>query len=342
MNKIFTNKIDITVLVTSIFQREITIETANYYSKICNEVILVDEEQPFLSETDISTLKKKGITYIPHKISSYKGSYDLIVKKRLVAAKLSSKKYVVHSNHDERYTYHGLLACLNELEKDRKLAFCAGQAIAIRKDALEIYYTLSYKKLLRYENLDNKVEQRLHHHAKVYVPIAHYALWRRELYINTVEKTILTHELMPSRSTIFDEYIFELAADLAGNSKAISDLYWVRNRINTPVQHQQEYKGEKYDFKIIENKLRILLKDLDNVQLDGVIKNLYNGPVRFVTKTFLEKSIISIKLILRNIIKKKMKKSSIDGSDDINTLLNHNKVKYEKNDLSNLLNSMRL
>lgn len=59
MNKIFTSKIDITVLITSIFQREITIETANYYSKICSEVILVDEEQPFLPVNEISTLKKK-------------------------------------------------------------------------------------------------------------------------------------------------------------------------------------------------------------------------------------------------------------------------------------------
>ena len=150
MNKIFTSKIDITVLITSIFQREITIETANYYSKICSEVILVDEEQPFLPVNEISTLKKKGITYIPHEISSYKGSYDLICKKRLIAAKQSSKKYVVHSNHDERYTYHGLLACLTELEKDRKLAFCAGQAIAVRKDALQIYYTQSYHHMYLY------------------------------------------------------------------------------------------------------------------------------------------------------------------------------------------------
>ena len=342
MNKLFTSKIDITVLVTSIYQREITIETANYYSKICSEVILVDEEQPYLFATDISTLKKKGIIYIPHEASSCKGSYDLIFKKRLIAAKQSQKKYVVHSNHDERYTYHGLLACLTELEKDKKLAFCAGQAIAVRKDFSEIYYTRSYKNLCGYQNLNNKVEQRLYHHAKIYSPIAHFAVWRREFYINTAERTISTYELMPSRSTVLDEVIFELAADLAGNSKAISDLYWIRNRINPPIQHQQERENGEYAFKIIENKLSILLKDLDNVQLDVVINNLLNSFPSSRTKTFLEKSIISIKLMVRNIIKKKMKTRRIDGVDDIYTLLNDNKIKYEKNDLNNLLNSMSL
>ena len=62
MNRLIKNKIDITVLVTSISQREITIETANYYSEICSEVVLVDEELPNLSVADISAMKNRGIT----------------------------------------------------------------------------------------------------------------------------------------------------------------------------------------------------------------------------------------------------------------------------------------
>ena len=58
--------VNITVLVTSISQREITIETANYYSEICREVILVDEQQPHLSVDEISVMRKKGVTYIPY------------------------------------------------------------------------------------------------------------------------------------------------------------------------------------------------------------------------------------------------------------------------------------
>ena len=144
MNRLIKNKVDITVLVTSISQREITIETANYYSEICSEVVLVDEEQPHLSVADISVMKKRGITYISYTNNGYKNaSYE----KRKIAAIQSSNKYVVHSNHDERYTFHGLIACVTELEKDKTLTFCAGQAIAVRRGESKISFTRSYKNL---------------------------------------------------------------------------------------------------------------------------------------------------------------------------------------------------
>ena len=60
-------KIDITVLITSISQREITLETASYFSQICSEVILVDEEQPHLNNAAIEGLSNKGIRYFPYK-----------------------------------------------------------------------------------------------------------------------------------------------------------------------------------------------------------------------------------------------------------------------------------
>ena len=118
------NKINITVLVTSINQRNISIETANYYSNICNEVILVDEEQPHLSVDEIKVLKEKGIKYIDYKNDASGLSLNSLYQKRLIAANKSNNKYVVHSNHDERYTYHGLLACVSELENHKDLIFC--------------------------------------------------------------------------------------------------------------------------------------------------------------------------------------------------------------------------
>ena len=96
MNKLIKNKVDITVLITSISQREITIETANYYSEICSEVVLVDEELPNLSVADISAMKNRGITYIPYNSNGYDGS---IYEKRKIAASQSNNKDVVHTNH---------------------------------------------------------------------------------------------------------------------------------------------------------------------------------------------------------------------------------------------------
>ena len=59
-NKIFKNNINITVLVTSASQREITLQTVNYYSQICSEVIFIDEQKPYLSETEVNRLTLKG------------------------------------------------------------------------------------------------------------------------------------------------------------------------------------------------------------------------------------------------------------------------------------------
>lgn len=330
MNTFLENKIDITVLVTSISQREITIETVNYYSEICNEVIFVDEESPHLSANDIDLLKKRGITYIPYKFDSHKKTHNSPYEKRLIAANHSNNTYLVHSNHDERYTYHGLLACVSELEDDNKLAFCIGQAIAVRKDNSDIYYSRSYKNLCEYENF-NEVNQRLYHHAEIYVPLAHYSVWRKESYITTTKKTIKTHNLIPS-TTMMEEVIFELAADLAGNSKAISELFWIRNRINPPTHNSKE-KGAIV-FKIIEKKLYSLFDDSENIQMDIIINSFWNH-FTFVRPSFLSRSIILIKRIARKIIKK-------EKINDIDALLKNNKITYKKNDLSNVLKSMGL
>ena len=111
----------------------------------------------------------------------------------------------------------------------------------MRKDNSEIHYTRSYKKLHGYQNV-NKLEERLYHHAKNYTPLAHYAVWKTENYIKATEKTIFIHKEI-STNTILDEIIFELAADLTGNSKAIPILYWIRNRINPPFNKNLETKN---------------------------------------------------------------------------------------------------
>ena len=306
-------------------QREITIDTVNYYSEICNEVILVDEQQPCLSLTDIDILKNRGIEYIPYNAKDNGNNSPL--EKRLIAATKAKNNYVVHSNHDERYTYYGLLACVSELENDKELTFCAGQVIAIRKNESRIYYTRQYKNLSDYENIHN-IEQRLYHHAETYAPLAHYSVWRKESYINVTEKTISIHDLIPSK-TIMEEVIFELAADLAGNSKATSELYWIRNRINHPMHGYYE-KGE-YAFKTIENKLLILLNDIDNIQIDFIMNSFRNN-FPFVNPSFISKNIILIKRMMRKLIKKKT-------TNNVETLLENNNIKYEKNDLSNALKS---
>jgi len=327
------NKVDITVLVTSFSQREITIKTANYYSEICSEVVLVDEEQPHLSLADISAMKNRGITYIPYNSNGYDGA---IYEKRKIAATHSNNKYVVHSNHDERYTYYGLVACVAELENDKNLTFCAGQTISVRRSESKIHFTQSWKNLIGYLNI-NKVEQRLYYHANKYAPLAHYAVWKKESYINVTKEALKTHDFMPSISMLNDA-VFELAANLAGNSKAVPELYLFRNRINIPMaafgSKESTEKGD-HVFIDFEKKLNVLLKDLDNVQITLIMDGLWNNFPFVRSDRFISKTVILIKQKLRIFIKKKM-------NSDIDTFLIDNKIKYDKHDVSNVLNSMSL
>jgi len=328
MNSFFKNKIDITILVTSHMQREITIDTVNYYSEICKEVILVDEQQPYLPLADIDILKSRGIEYIPYNAKDNTNNSPL--EKRLIAATKAKNNCLAHSNHDERYSYYGLLACVSELENDKGLTFCAGQVIAIRKDESEIYFTRQYKNLSDYVNINNVV-QRLYYHAENYAPLAHYSVWRKEAYINVTEKTILIHDLMPSK-TIMEEVIFELAADLAGNSKATSELYWIRNRINRPT-HGHNEKGE-HVFNIIKKKLHFLLDDIDGIEIDNIVENFWNH-FTFVRPSLLSKTIISAKRFLRMFIKKKK-------ITNVSNLLHDSNINFKEDDLLNLFKSMRL
>lgn len=330
MNRIFKKKIDVSVLITSYSQRKITLETANYFSEICNEVILVDEEQPYLSEEDVIELKKKDINYISYKASSLEKEYNSPYGKRLIAAKNAKNKYVVHSNHDERYTYMGLLASVNELDNDKNLTFCAGQAVAIRSNDNDIHYTRQYKNLCGYQNIDN-LEQRLYHHANTYAPLAHYSVWQKESFINVMKKSISVHDSMPS-DTIMEEVIFELAADLVGNSKATNELYWIRNRINDPKNTSYE-RGEKA-FEIIENKLGILFKDYDNIKINIII-NFFRDNFPFVKPSLIQKITILLKRMVRVIVKKRK-------VHDLDDLLNDNNINYESHDIANLLKSMNL
>ena len=330
MNRIFKKKIDVSVLITSYSQRKITLETANYFSEICNEVILVDEEQPYLSEEDVIELKKKDINYISYKASSLEKEYNSPYGKRLIAAKNAKNKYVVHSNHDERYTYMGLLASVNELDNDKNLTFCAGQAIAIRGNGNDIHYTRQYENLCGYQNNDI-LEQRLYYHAKTYAPLAHYSVWQKESFINVMKKSISVHDSMPS-DTIMEEVIFELAADLVGNSKATNELYWIRNRINDPKNTSYE-RGEKA-FEIIENKLGILFKDYDNIKINIII-NFFRDNFPFVKPSLIQKITILLKRMVRVIVKKRK-------AHDLDDLLNDNNINYESHDIANLLKSMNL
>ena len=59
---------------------------------------------------------------------------------------------------------------------------------------------------------------------------------------------------MPSE-TMLEEIIFELAGDITDNSKAVQDMFWFRNRINSPVPDPKRIfeTGDKVFINIEKN-----------------------------------------------------------------------------------------
>ena len=121
--------------------------------------------------------------------------------------------------------------------------------------------------------------------------------------------------------------------DLAGNSKAVPELYWIRNRVNSPSNKNLLVSDQV--FITIENKLYALLKNLDNVQMNLIMDGFWNNFPFIRSDRFISKAVIIIKRKLCILIKKK-------PNTNIDNFLNENKIKYDEHDIYNVLKSMRL
>ena len=87
-----------------------------------------------------------------------------------------------------------------------------------------------------------------------------------------------------------------------------------------------------------------MLGNLNDIKVDILINGLYkNLPSRHKNKSFIEKIILLMKLILRKFINLKRKeKKRANSFDNIENLLKDSKIRYDKKDLKYLLNSMKL
>ena len=177
----------------------------------------------------------------------------------------------------------------------------------------------------------------MNYHAKIYAPIAHYGVWRKQPYIDVSKMVVRIHKLIPS-SNIIEEVVFELAADLTGNSVALPELFWIRNRINGPGQGKLT-RGEKA-FLTLEKKLNLLFEKLDDIQLN-IIMNSLRKHFNFVMASTLRRKINSlIKRSLFFLKERKRLSDSIKVWHDIDAFLHQNNIIYDKWDISNVLKSM--
>jgi len=265
------SRLPISVVIPSIKQRHITLRTCDYFLEICTEVILVDEEIPALSESEIRA-RPDGFKYVQYRsCSSVDKAKNLIVcKKRATGCEKAKNKFVIHSNHDELYSRAGLESALKHLHANKELGFVAGESIAFRYegDGTQLVYKKTYKGLSNYAN-ELDVKERLTYHVNNYVPIAHYALWRKHMLSEALQRAIKVHKEVP-QDTILDELVFELIATESAKSKSLAGLFWLRNRCE--LLHSSSYRIRGFEaLCILKEKLKIGLKGIDDEKLEYLI-----------------------------------------------------------------------
>lgn len=357
------SKLPITVVITSIVQQEITLRTCDYFLNICNEVILVDEQMPTLEQEEI-VARPPGFIYVPYASSGLdqKTVAAIVTEKRAMGCASANNQYVIHANHDEIYSAKGLEVALKCLDSSQELAFVSGQCVSFQHDRNKnrLVFARKYGGLAHYENVLSMGERFLYH-ASNYVPIAHYALWRKEFLGPALQLSMSAHEAI--NSCVFcDELIFEMIAMKYGKSRSLPELFWIRNRCNGISYTERDVADDSYD--VLRRKLRASLPEINDDQLDQMIEKFEKRwPIGKMSQAGQVLAYIRSKLSIRSRYRK-IKDSllrvvkriklgpqrqpnnpspdSVTLSVELENFLQNEKIYYSQEDVSGIVGFLRL
>lgn len=298
------NRLPISVVITSIAQREIALRTCDYFLKICTEVIFVDEEKPTLEKMEIMA-RLPGFVYMPYASSELvqKPVSVIVYEKIAMGSARASNQYVIRANHDEVYSAKGLEAALEYLDSHQDFALISGQCLGFQyaRNKTSLAFARKYLGLSGYENVFS-IDERFLYHAVNYVPIAHYALWRKEFLGPVLQLSIRAHEAI-SRTVFCDELVFEMIAMKYGKSRSLPELFWIRNRCNGISYTGRDSPDDSY--AILRRKLHFSLPEITNDQLDQMIESFEERwPLIKLSKARQALLFIRSKFAIRSIYRK--------------------------------------
>jgi hypothetical protein len=266
------NRLPISVVITSIAQREIALRTCHYFLNICTEVIFVDEEKPILEKMEIMA-RPPGFVYLQYASSELvqKPVSVIVTEKIAMGCARASNQYVIRANHDEIYSAKGLEAALEYLDSHQDFAFVSGQCVGFHYDRNKtcLAFARKYKGLSGYENVFS-IGDRFLYQSVNYVPIAHYALWRKEFLGPALHLTTRAHEAI-SQTVFCDELVFEMIAMKYGKSRSLPELFWIRNRCNGISYTGRDFANDSY--LTLRRKLCFSLPEINDEQLDLMIES---------------------------------------------------------------------
>jgi len=328
LEKSHSNLSELTLVMPTCRRQDYVFRNLEYWSKTDVKIIILDDSPKSIDKEIINKLNK-NITYI-HSQKSYSDRLE-------IAANQINTKYAQLICDDEFYIISALNACIEELEKDVTIISCSGCCLKFnyKRKKNYIYSHIVYEPLTfeyNYTMIADPID-RMSKYMENYVPFLMYGVVRSNYWKKAFK--------IPSKKNFnffaYEEIQINIFLSLAGKSKVLKQLLWLRSEENVPTRdnfidkRQPQFLFETWWYQNEEEKkslIQIMSKVFQEINLEiktdfQTILNIAfknyikgGGGNLFKKKTYLTKkhkgifvfciitSVTFIKRILPNKIKK--------------------------------------
>ena len=308
-NSLEPNFEDICVVILSRGRNDVLLRSLKYWAELEINVLV-------LHNTNIPIPVKMLGEKINYKISQE--SFSIRCGE---AAKLLNYEYCIIASDDDFYLPTMLLKMARELHNDKLLSSIGAQTVSALKYGSKNYIKPTYGAMKHYSNLDMGVDDRVKNHFFSEQSNTFNGAFYRMMRKNDAQFLLVN---LAKCNLVSTPYIFEVTAEilftLLGPSKYLSEVYWLRNLIDDPVQEldwnrklyfSNWYKNENYKHEV-ETWIKIIEELLINtnckIDLDILLEKimqirLYKETREIVNSESNLKTIKSLKIFsfLRNL-----------------------------------------
>lgn len=327
LEKTHSNLSELTLVMPTCRRQDYVFRNLEYWSKTDVKIIILDDSPKCIDKKIINKLNK-NITYI-HSQKPYSDRLE-------IAANEITTKYTQLICDDEFYIISAISACIDELEKDVSIISCSGCCLKFNyskeKNLIKshiVYESLTYK--YDYTMIADPID-RMSKYMENYVPFLMYGVVR-SIYWKKAFK-------IPSKKNFnffaYEEIQINIFLSLAGKSKVLKELSWLRSGENLPTRdkfidklqppvlfdswwHQNDEEKKSFlqimskVFQELNLKLEIDYKVILNIAFNSYIRG--GGGNLFKKKVYITKKrkgifmffVILFVMYVKRIIPKKIK-----------------------------------
>ena len=337
----------LTIVIFSYNRHKYLVRTINYWSNYNVKLLVLDGSSTKLNDL---CLQKKNIKYVYNTSGLY--------RRFLSSVNYIDTEFTILSSDDEFYLPSALSSCIEFLSKEIEFSNCGGRAIGFRTDKKNIFGMKAYPRLNDFCLGHNNAIDRVTKHFSNYVPAHFYSVMRTRKW-KIICKFVF--EKQYNLDAAFELQV-EFLCVVAGKSKIIPELMWMRNKEVLPINFDltklkkkkwwldKKYQNEKLDFlKRMKKACDELLKHQETKINEDTISKVFQIYINSLSdkKTFIGKikklMPYRIKRIIRSILSVKNRfiiSKNISLRDEI-TLLEEQNVSVNHKCLNQVISILQ-